>query len=198
MRHDGEQPAALQPSALAPTAPNSEPDRFSRARQEPGMENNSGCLRREGVFIDPDFCDERCALRNLFGLAISPVGTEDTPCWLVARPHRVRSDLCDSPSLTDCIGRVRRTALYALWRDNLHSGQALQAGRHAGQDYSSTSALWRGERTVLCRARACAPVAYRGPGRASRTPEQWRAYGHTRARLSAACAAFERVGYVNT
>ena len=72
LRHDGEQPAALQPSAPSPACPNSEPDRFSRALQEHGMENYSGSLQREGVFIDPDFCDERCALRNLFGLAISP------------------------------------------------------------------------------------------------------------------------------
>ena len=35
------------------------------------MENNSGCLRREGVFINLIACDKRCALRNLFGLAIS-------------------------------------------------------------------------------------------------------------------------------
>ena len=36
------------------------------------MENNSGCLRREGVFINLIACDKRCAHRNLFGLAISP------------------------------------------------------------------------------------------------------------------------------
>ena len=43
------------------------------------MENNSGCLRREAVFINLIACDKRCALRNLFGLAFSPVGTEDPP-----------------------------------------------------------------------------------------------------------------------
>ena len=36
------------------------------------MENNSGSLRGEGVFINLTACDKRCALRNLFGLAISP------------------------------------------------------------------------------------------------------------------------------
>ena len=36
------------------------------------MENYSGSLRREGVFINLIACDKRCALRNLFGLAFSP------------------------------------------------------------------------------------------------------------------------------
>ena len=43
------------------------------------MENNSGCLRREGVFINLFVCDKRCALRNLFGLAISPQTPPDPP-----------------------------------------------------------------------------------------------------------------------
>ena len=36
------------------------------------MDNNYFDLQGGGGIIDPDFCDERCALRNLFGLAISP------------------------------------------------------------------------------------------------------------------------------
>ena len=36
------------------------------------MDNNYFDLQGGGGIIDPDFCDERCALRDLFGLAISP------------------------------------------------------------------------------------------------------------------------------
>ena len=43
------------------------------------MNNNYFDLQGGGSIIDPEFNDERCALMNLFGLAISPVGTEDHP-----------------------------------------------------------------------------------------------------------------------
>ena len=33
------------------------------------MDNNYFDLQGGGPIIDPEFCDERCALRNLFGLA---------------------------------------------------------------------------------------------------------------------------------
>ena len=40
------------------------------------MDNNYFDLQGGGSIIDPVFNGKRCALRNLFGLAISPVGTE--------------------------------------------------------------------------------------------------------------------------
>ena len=72
MRHDGEQPAALQPSALAPTAPNLSLTDFRARGRSLGMDNNYFDLQGGGPIIDSEFSDERCALRNLFGPAISP------------------------------------------------------------------------------------------------------------------------------
>ena len=140
MRHDGEQPAALQPSALARRAPKSEPDRFSRARQEPGMENNSGSLPREGVFINIIACDDRCVHRNLFGLAISP----QTPLMPLVEAIGARPASCahlyalaaDSPiASVACTGR-----LYASFAGVLYKVDKRYGGRHAGQDFSTTSA----------------------------------------------------------
>ena len=43
------------------------------------MDNNYFDLQGGGSIIDPELSDERCALRNLFGLAFFPVGTEALP-----------------------------------------------------------------------------------------------------------------------
>ena len=43
------------------------------------MDNNYFDLQGGGGIIDPEFNDERCALRNLFGLAISPQTPPDPP-----------------------------------------------------------------------------------------------------------------------
>ena len=54
------------------------------------MDNNCFDLQGGGCIIDPEFCDERCALRNLFGLAISP---QTPPDPLVEAARRAASQL---------------------------------------------------------------------------------------------------------
>ena len=56
------------------------------------MDNNYFDLQGGGPIIDPEINDERCALRNLFGLAFSPVGTEDPP-FLARRARPASSAL---------------------------------------------------------------------------------------------------------
>ena len=43
------------------------------------MDNNYFDLQGGGPIIDPEINDERCALRNLFGLAFSPQTPQDPP-----------------------------------------------------------------------------------------------------------------------
>ena len=171
MRHDGEQPAALQPRSLARRAPTLSLTDFRARGRSLAWTTITLTYKEAEASSTPTFAMKGARSGIYSGWPFPRKRLRTPPTWLFARGLSVARLGGASPSLTDWIGRVHRTTLRALWRDNLHSRQALQTGRHAGQVFSTTSALWRGERTVLCRARACAPVAYRGPGRASRTPE---------------------------
>ena len=64
------------------------------------MDNNCFDLQGGGPIIDPDFNGKRCALRNLFGLAFSPVGTEEHP-FLARRAALISSFRLMSQSLAD-------------------------------------------------------------------------------------------------
>ena len=90
------------------------------------MDNNYFDLQGGGGIINPDFCDERCALRNLFGLAFPRKRLRTPPTWLFARGLSVARLGGASPSLTDWIGpRVHRTTLCVFRRLFIQGGHAL-------------------------------------------------------------------------
>ena len=70
------------------------------------MENNSGSIRGEGVFIKLIACDNRCAHRNLFGLAIS-TQTPLTRHFLARRAAASRWFRLILQSLADRLHRSR-------------------------------------------------------------------------------------------
>ena len=164
--------AALQPSALDPTAPTLSLTDFSRAPQDFATDDLEFDLPEERSIIYLVAHVKRCALRPAFGLAFFPRAPPDPPKQ-ARRARPATPDFYMLQPLADWLHRSRAQddfprQLY----DNLQGGHALRDRRHAVQVFATTSAPPANAPAAFCGACAYAPVVYLGPGCAGRAPEQ--------------------------
>ena len=128
-----------------------------------------------------------CAQDFILAGLFFPEGRSTCICWLVARPALPGLDLCVSPSLTDCIGRVRRTSFRVnfmiIFKGNMRYEKAARSPRFFNNErypsQSSCGLLW----SARVRYGSVSRSGLRRPCARAAAP-----YRHTRMCLSAACA----------